>query len=89
MNHYLVKLDLMIEGNEKTSVNLVGADTPAEAGRQALINEAHNKIGEAETHQAWWEGDDTLHDFDGNMVYTVCKVTPIDEATYQAIKSAF
>lgn len=77
-NKYIVELELQTGDVEKTTTKLVIAENEQEAGKDALLSEIHNTLGDG----AEWDEEDEdsgrIWDFDEQWVYTVYKVTLIE-----------
>lgn len=51
MPHYLVTLQVTVNGYEKETTRLIEADYPLEAERQAILKEAHNAVDVEDIHE--------------------------------------
>jgi len=85
-NKYIVELELQTGDVEKTTTKLVIAENEQEAGKEALLGEIHNALGDG----AEWDEEDEdsgrIWDFNEEWIYTVYKVTLIEsEEEYQIL----
>jgi hypothetical protein len=88
-NKYIVELELRCGEIEKTTTKLVSAINEAEAGKDALLSEIHYSVGDG----AEWEEDDDgeplydrMWDANNEWVYTVYKVTLVEEGDFDVLK---
>jgi hypothetical protein len=82
MQSFLIALEMNLEGNSKQSFWHTLAKTEEQAGVQALTAEAGHDISDAD-----FNGANQIEDPNNNYIYTVTKITAVDDAQFDALKT--
>jgi hypothetical protein len=81
MQHFLIALEMNLEGNSKQSFWYTQTENKEQAGINALTAEAGHNVSDDD-----FNGTDQIEDPNNNYIYTIANITAVDDVQFAIIK---